>query len=74
MVVQALRRQRQVYLYEFKDGLVYIASSKLPGLHSETLPQGGMRGESFLHVGLTEIRYRLVDSGGEKGKGWRRHA
>lgn len=35
----ALGRQRQVDLRKFDASLVYIASSKLPELHSETLPQ-----------------------------------
>lgn len=37
--MQALRRQRQEYLCEFEDCLVYRPSSRQPGLHRETMSQ-----------------------------------
>jgi len=35
----ALRRQRQVHFYEFKDSLVYKASPGQPGLQRQTLSE-----------------------------------
>lgn len=38
-VIPALGRQKQPYLYEFKDNLIYIMHLRQLGLHSETMSQ-----------------------------------
>lgn len=35
--IPALGRQKQPYLYEFKDNLIYIVHLRELGLHSETV-------------------------------------
>jgi hypothetical protein len=45
------------YLSEFKASLVYIARSKPPGVHSNTLPQTDRQTDKTLHLtGLYEAK------------------
>lgn len=55
----ALRKQRQVVLYEFEDSLVYIAGSRTARLHSKTLTGGKIFDDAFILFSVPGIKPRF---------------
>lgn len=67
-LISALRRLRQEYLCEFEPNLVYIVSSSLPGLHSETLSENQNQNQTLrFYVVLRLLKRKEGKEGGTYG-------